>query len=115
MPEDLTREMNKIRTTVGFDAVNSLARGAMQGCRCAMGFPQVLAAACGSGAALDALPPERNGAALRAAAGGGFRVAVASLLARGVSPDSPSGGQCTPLHDACTGGHVGTWVRGFEV
>ena len=47
VPEDLEREMAKIKATVGVESVNTLARGALMGGGAAMKHREILAAACG--------------------------------------------------------------------
>ena len=80
--DDLTREMGTIERTLGFDAVNSLARGAIRGSYKAMkDHPEVLAAACGAPCALTALDDKKEGT-LCAAAAGGFSSVVQSPSGR---------------------------------
>ena len=106
VPEDLRREMARIKATVGVAAVNSLAKGAIGGSLSGMMHNrQILAAACGAGQGITvALPRHRWDEALACAAMAGFNGPVAELVAAKADVEARSDG-CTHLLTAAGGAH----------
>ena len=107
--EDRVRILGDVQREFGFDKVNTLAKGAVQGAIECMTQPEVLRAALGDGAPLAALR-ERAAleAALRAAAAGGLMAPLEALLARPeeVAVEAANERGFTALMNAARGGHV---------
>ena len=108
VPADRERILEHIRTGVGFDELNRLAKGAMVGSPSCMKQPALLAAVCGDLAPLAALSGGAQlNEALSGAAGGGFLAPTQALLARAqefnLDAQSDDGG-FTALMRSCFGG-----------
>jgi len=106
VPEDKKRILASIEKGIGFEALNLLARGALNGFEEALDAPEVLAAACGITSALDNLSADRIVAAVRAAAGGGFISVLEELIARGADINEPAFAGTTTLMVAADSGNV---------
>ena len=105
VPSDLEREMRAIRSGVGIEAINDVARGVLRGAHVAagLGMCEVDQAVCGKCDALDALDSSRIPAAMNAAAAGGRLSVVARLLE---SRSHDIGDVFGPVFRASAGGHV---------
>ena len=107
--EDRVRILGDVQREFGFDKVNTLAKGAVQGAIECMTQPEVLRAALGDGAPLAALR-ERVALeeALRAAAAGGLMAPLEALLARPeeVAVEAADVSGMTALMLAAQGGHA---------
>jgi hypothetical protein len=86
------RILEQVDKTVGFDALNTLAKGAVLGAGRCKFLPEVLQAVVGNPAPLAAMWGRKTlGNALRGAAAGGHMAPLESLLARRMIPGSVSG------------------------
>lgn len=109
--------LRDIEASVGADKLNAAVSGALLGAFSSCEWPEVVAAACGDGAALTALASAGAAAldvrrghvqqtALHAAAGSGFHAVLTQLLAAGADPMARNVAGRTPLHRAAEGGHL---------
>ena len=103
------RILKEVDEGVGADALNTLARGAVNGAGYCMKQREVLSSAIGNDAPLAALQePEALAEALRAAAAAGLMAPLKALLGRSeeVAVDAKGEGSSTALMLAATGGHA---------
>ena len=103
------RILKEVDEGVGADALNTLARGAVNGALACMEQREVLSSAMGNGAPLAALQePKALGEALRAAAAAGLMAPLKALLGRSeeVAVDAKDNNGRTALIEAAQGGHA---------
>ena len=103
------RILKEVDEGVGADALNTLARGAVNGALACMEQREVLSSAMGNGAPLAALQePEALGEALRSAAAAGLMAPLKALLGRSeeVAVDAKDNCGWTALMIAAHGGHA---------
>ena len=103
------RILKEVDEGVGADALNTLARGAVNGAMNCMEEREVLSSAMGNDAPLAALQePEALGEALRAAAAAGLMAPLKALLGRSeeVAVDAKADAGTTALMLAAQGGHA---------
>ena len=103
------RILKEVDEGVGADALNTLARGAVNGAMDCMEQREVLSSAMGNGAPLAALQePEALGEALRSAAAAGLMAPLKALLGRSeeVAVDAKDEYGNTALMAAANGGHA---------
>mmetsp|Transcript_16162 Transcript_16162/g.34704 ORF Transcript_16162/g.34704 Transcript_16162/m.34704 type:complete len:509 (-) Transcript_16162:277-1803(-) len=101
---DRVRILEEVRSGVGIEAVNSLARGAAAGAETYMGERELLAAVLGDTAPLQALKGEPRSRALRCAAAGGLMRPLEVLLANGAADID------LELKDEAYGAHALMWA-----
>ena len=109
---DRVREMNTIKSTCGFAAMDSLVKGALTGAGEIAFCPEVAATACGADSArsllsFERMSPAKRDSAMIAAASGGYVRAIEMLLSAKAGVDTKAQA-CneTPLMLAARGGHV---------
>ena len=103
------RILKEVNESVGADALNTLARGALIGAKCCMEEREVLSSAMGNGAPLAALRTRGTlGRALRSAAAAGLMAPLKALLGRSeeVAVDAKDNYGMTVLMRAAQGGHA---------